>query len=62
MAKPSYPLHPVTKLFLVVLALTLGLWVLRAMTWLAFLPGLVWWVLILVCFSLAIVSSLQRLR
>lgn len=57
-----YPLQPITKLFLMVLALTLVVWVLRAMAWLAFLPGLVLWVLILACFSLGIISSLQRMR
>lgn len=62
MPNRSYPLQPITKLFLTVLILTLVVWALRAFTWLAFLPGLVLWTLILACFSLGIISSLQRMR
>ena len=57
-----YPLQPLTKLSLAALGLTALVWVLRGLSVLAFVPGLVIWVLILLCFGLGIVSSLQRIR
>jgi hypothetical protein len=62
MAPRRYPLQPFTKLFLAALGLTLLVWVLRGFSLLAFLPGVVLWVLILLCFGLGIISSLQRMR
>jgi hypothetical protein len=56
------PLQPVTKAFLVALGATLLVWLLRGLTILAFMPGAVLWVLILLCFSLGIISTLQRIR
>ncbi len=57
-----YPLQPFTKAFLVALGVTLLVWLLRGVTLLAFMPGVVLWVLILICFSLGIISTLQRIR
>ena len=62
MARRRYPLQPLTKLFLAALGLTAIVWILRGLSLLAFLPGLVIWLLILLCFGLGIVSSLQRIR
>jgi hypothetical protein len=62
MANRQYRLHPMTRLFLGVLTLTLVVWVLRGIALLAFLPGIVLWVLILLSFGLGIMSSLQRIR
>jgi hypothetical protein len=62
MNRRRYRLHPITQLFLGILALTLVVWVLRGLSLLAFVPGIVLWVLILLCFGLGIVSSLQRMR
>lgn len=62
MGRRRYPLQPLTKLFLAALALTAIVWILRGLSVLAFLPGLMIWLLILVCFGLGIVSSLQRIR
>jgi hypothetical protein len=62
MGRRRYPLQPLTKAFLAVLGLTAILWILRGLSVLAFVPGLVIWVLILLCFGLGIVSSLQRIR
>ncbi|WP_035992166.1 hypothetical protein [Leptolyngbya sp. KIOST-1] len=62
MARRRYPLQPLTKLFLIALGVTAALWILRGLSVLAFLPGVVIWLLILVCFGLGIVSSLQRIR
>lgn len=61
-SRRRYPLQPFTKLFLVALGLTLVVWLLRGLSVLAFLPGAVLWVCILLCFGLGIVSSLQRIR
>lgn len=62
MGRRRYPLQPLTKLFLAALGLTALVWFLRGLALLAFLPGLVIWLLILLCFGLGIVSSLQRIR
>ncbi|HIK46772.1 MAG TPA: hypothetical protein IGR64_18140 [Leptolyngbyaceae cyanobacterium M65_K2018_010] len=62
MVRRRYPLQPFTKLFLAALALTVGVWALRGLSLLAFLPGAVLWLLILLCFGLGIISSLQRMR
>jgi hypothetical protein len=62
MAHRRYPLQPITKVFLGTLGLTLLVWIFRGVSLLAFLPGLVLWVLILLCFGLGIISSLQRMR
>jgi len=62
MARRRQQLHPTTRLFLGTLVLTAVIWGLRGLAVLAFLPGIVIWVLILLCFGLGILSSLQRMR
>lgn len=62
MARRRYPLQPLTKIFLAALGLTAVVWILRGLSVLGFIPGAVIWMLILVCFGLGIVSSLQRIR
>lgn len=62
MARRRLRLHTSTQIFLGVLALTLLVWGLRGLGILAFLPGLVIWILILLCFGTGIVSSLQKMR
>jgi hypothetical protein len=62
MGRRRYPLQPLTKLFLAALGITAVVWILRGLSVLGFIPGVVVWVLILVCFGLGIVSSLQRIR
>jgi uncharacterized membrane protein YbhN (UPF0104 family) len=64
MATPRrrYPLQPLTKLFLAALGITAAVWILRGFSLLAFLPGVVLWLLILLCFALGILSTLQRMR
>ncbi|MFE4107880.1 hypothetical protein [Almyronema epifaneia] len=51
-----------TQLFLGVLAATLLVWILRGLTLLAFLPGMVLWLLILLCFASGIFLLLRRIR
>lgn len=55
-------LRPMTQIFLVVLGLTTIIWVLRGFTVLAFLPGIVLWLLILACFATGILTTLQKMR
>jgi hypothetical protein len=62
MNRRRYPLQPLTKLFLAALGLTAIVWILRGLSLLAFVPGLLIWLLILLCFGLGIASSLQRIR
>ncbi|MEO1069227.1 MAG: hypothetical protein AAFW95_08910 [Cyanobacteria bacterium J06638_6] len=62
MSRRRYPLQPLTKLFLAALGLTAIVWILRGLSLLAFVPGLLIWLLILLCFGLGIASSLQRIR
>lgn len=57
-----YPLQPFTKVFLMAVGLTFILWILRGLSVLSFMPGSVLWGLILLCFSLGIISTLQRIR
>ncbi len=62
MPRRRYPLQPITKLFLAALGVTIAAWVFRGLALLAFLPGIVLWLLILMCFALGILSTLQRIR
>lgn len=62
MSRRSFRLSPTTQLFLGTLALTIVVWILRGVSLLAFLPGIVIWVLILLCFGLGVFSSLQKMR
>lgn len=55
-------LNPTIRFFLAVVGLTAVVWILRGFSLLAFLPGIVLWVLILACFGLGILSSLQKMR
>ncbi|PSN17591.1 hypothetical protein C7271_16935 [filamentous cyanobacterium CCP5] len=55
-------LSPCLKGFLGTLGLTAAVWCLRGVGLLTFLPGIVIWILILACFSLGIISSLQKMR
>lgn len=51
-----------TQVFLAVLGLTAVIWVLRGFAVLAFLPGIVLWLLILACFATGILTTLQKMR
>ena len=62
MSPRRYPLQPFTKAFLITLGITGVIWGLRGLAVLAFIPGVVLWVLILLCFSLGIISTLHRIR
>ncbi|MCG8367324.1 MAG: hypothetical protein MJA27_28800 [Pseudanabaenales cyanobacterium] len=53
---------PGTQLFLSLLALTTIVWMLRGFGLLSFLPGMVIWLLILLCFATGILHSLKSMR
>lgn len=48
-----------TRIFFAVLAVTIALWVLRGLSLLGFMPGIVLWVLIFACILLAVLSSIR---
>lgn len=57
-----HPLQPITKLALALWGTTLVFWVLRGLAILTFIPGLMFWLLILAGFALGVIASLQRIR
>ena len=58
----SNRLRPITQLLLATMAMTAIVWVLRGTGLLAFLPGIIIWLLILACFAIALFSSIQSTR
>ncbi|MEM1241489.1 MAG: hypothetical protein AAGI45_16760 [Cyanobacteria bacterium P01_H01_bin.26] len=57
-----FRLRPITQLLLATIALTAIVWILRGTSLLSFLPGIIIWLLILACFAIALVGSLQSTR
>ncbi|MEM9804643.1 MAG: hypothetical protein AAF959_05140 [Cyanobacteria bacterium P01_D01_bin.56] len=57
-----FRLRPITQLLLATIAMTVIVWVLRGVGLLAFLPGIIIWLLILACFAIALFSSVQSTR
>lgn len=55
-------LSPPTQVFFGMLGVTLIVWILRGFTLLAFLPGIVMWILLLLTIGSGIFMSLQRIR
>ena len=53
------PMKPSLVAFLVVLAITVLVWVLRGVRWLTFIPGGLLWVLILLCVATAVLSAVR---
>ncbi|MEO1094508.1 MAG: hypothetical protein AAFX01_06365 [Cyanobacteria bacterium J06638_28] len=51
-----------TQVFLGILALTLVIWILRGLSILAFLPGIILWILLLLTIGSGVFTSLQRMR
>ncbi|MEM6837702.1 MAG: hypothetical protein AAF609_12700 [Cyanobacteria bacterium P01_C01_bin.120] len=51
-----------SQIFLALLVLTLLVWVLRGLTILSFLPGLLIWLLLLLTIGAGVITSLQRMR
>ena len=57
-----FRLTPGSQLLLLLICITLAIWVLRGLTLLSFLPGIVLWLLILACMSVFVFNSLQSMR
>lgn len=57
-----FRLRPTTQLLLAMMAMTAIVWVLRGTGLLAFLPGIIIWLLLLTCFAIALFSSVQSTR
>ena len=51
-----------SQIFLGLLLLTLLVWVLRGLTVLSFVPGIVLWLLLLLTIGSGVITSLQRIR
>lgn len=62
MTQKRLPLRPGTQIFIGMVLLTSVVWILRGLGIFSFLPGIVIWLLILLCFATGIINSLQRLR
>lgn len=56
------PTKPATTIFLLLLSITLTLWILRGVGILTFLPGGVFWLLLLLTISAAVISRVQRIQ
>ncbi|MEO0536403.1 MAG: hypothetical protein AAF215_21320 [Cyanobacteria bacterium P01_A01_bin.123] len=54
--------QPATQIFLATLGITAIAWLLKGFSILSFLPGIVFWLLLLLCFGTGIFTSLQRMR
>ena len=61
MAK-RFRLRPGTQLFLMLLGLTVLVWVLRGFGILTFIPGIVIWLLLLLCIGVFVFNSFQAAR
>lgn len=51
-----------SQVFLALLGLTILVWILRGLTILSFLPGIVIWLLLLLTIGAGVITSLQRMR
>jgi len=51
-----------SRIFLALLGLTLLVWILRGLTILSFIPGIVLWLLLLLTIGAGVITSLQRMR
>ncbi|MEL6137867.1 MAG: hypothetical protein AAFQ61_10110 [Cyanobacteria bacterium J06626_23] len=61
MAK-RFKLRPGTQLLFMLIGLTVLVWVLRGFGVLTFIPGIVIWLLLLLCFAVFIFNSFQAAR
>ncbi|MFK8183703.1 MAG: hypothetical protein AB8B99_10030 [Phormidesmis sp.] len=61
MAK-RFRLKPGSQLLLFLICFTFGVWVLRGLTLLSFLPGIVLYFLMLSCIGVFVVNSIRSMR
>lgn len=57
-----FRLKPGAQLLLFLICFTLGVWILRGMTLLSFLPGIVIYLLVLACLGVFVFNSVQSMR
>ena len=57
-----FRLKPGSQLLLFLICFTIGVWVLRGLTLLSFLPGMVLWLLVVACLVVFLVNSLRSMR
>lgn len=57
-----FRLKPGSQLLLFLICFTIAIWVLRGLTLLSFLPGIVLWLLILACLVTFVVNSVRSMR
>jgi hypothetical protein len=55
-------IRPGTQILIALIAITLGIWILRGVGVLTFLPGMIIWLLMILCFVVLIVNSLRAAR
>jgi len=57
-----FRLKPGSQLLLFLISFTVAVWVLRGLTLLSFLPGIVLWLLVIACLSVFLVNSVRSMR
>lgn len=57
-----FRLKPGAQLLLFLICFTLGVWVLRGLTLLSFLPGIVIYLLVLACLGVFVFNTVQAMR
>ncbi|MEM9088116.1 MAG: hypothetical protein AAGC93_05165 [Cyanobacteria bacterium P01_F01_bin.53] len=57
-----FRLKPGVQLLLFLICFTLGVWILRGLTLLSFLPGIVIYLLVLACLGVFVFNSIQSMR
>ena len=57
-----FRLKPGSQLLLFLICFTFAVWVLRGLTLLSFLPGIVLWLLVIACLVVFLVNSLRSMR
>jgi hypothetical protein len=57
-----FRLKPGSQLLLFLICFTLGVWVLRGLTLLSFLPGIVIYLLMLACLTVFVINSARSMR
>lgn len=57
-----FRLKPGSQLLLFLIFFTFGVWVLRGLTFLSFLPGIVLYFLMLSCIAVFVVNSIRSMR
>lgn len=57
-----FRLKPGAQLLLFLICFTLGVWILRGLTLLSFLPGIVIYLLVLACLGVFVFNSIQSMR